>query len=308
MLRDSSIWPVVPVEASFDRKGVLDLRTLFAEIQGKLGAAPSEVQVPASELRSVSAGWVLARRGQLKEYTDHLLAAARECRGRKVEVVVVTHFERRGRRTPVAVPGEGAETLAQFAAAAGVVLVMSGGFEVLEYRTTAAPVSEVYLPRYQSSSGHIDRLEFARVAALELAVMGANAPAADDDTLNFLMAYSVGSVARLRGWVARANSLLAVRPAGYTAEDVLLETVPLQTHLLSSLARRIVKVEARLAREATVTIEDVISILEGGEAPPVEDEDTPSRPPINYDDPRILRPGERGLEDDPVGEAEGDDV
>ncbi len=308
MLRDPSFSPVVPVLATFDRKGVLDLRTLFAEIQGKLGAARSDVQVPSSELRSVSAGWVLGRRAQLKECADQLIAAASECEHRKVKVVVVTRFERRGRRIPVAVPGDGAEMLAQFAAAAGVILVLSGGFEVLEYRTTSTAVAEVYLPRYQSTRGHKDRLEFARIAALELAVMGAKAPAASDDVLSFLMAYSVGSVARLHRWIASANRLLAERPAKYTAEDVLGERVPLQPHQLRSLAHRFVAFEKRIAEEASVTIDDVIAILEGTAPSTVQEDIAPPRPTVNYDDPRTLRPGERGLEDDPVGEAEPDDV
>ncbi len=303
---DAAVYPAVVVDAHFDRYGVLDLRVLFADIGARLGAPAAAAQVPPSR-PPAAALWARGRRQQLREHADYFLAAVNACRGRSVEVVVVTHLGRRGLRTTAAIPGDGTETLTQFAAAAGVILVLSGGFEVLDHRTTAAPVTEIHFPRYRPTDP-VDRAEFARVAAGELARLDASQQADEPDVINYLLANTLGSVATLRGWVDRAAGLLAVRPAGYTCEDVLAETVPQRLHALKAAAERVVAAERRLALEAAVTVDDVSAILEAptlpASGPVAADETRPARPGRNYADPRVLRPGERRLEDDPVGETD----
>lgn len=305
MAADRSIYPAVVVDAQFDRHGALDLRVLFADIQARLpmpqadGRAPSHPSVAASL-------WARGRNQQLREHSDQFLAAVNACRGRMTSVVVVTHLERRGQRTVAAVPGLGTETLTQFAAAAGVALVLSGGFEVLEYRTTAAPVAEVYFPRYRPDDD-LDRAEFARAAGVELKLLEASQLADDRDVVAYLVANTLGSVGTLRAWIARAAELLPRRP-GYTAEDILAEAVLQQPHALKAAAERIVAAERRLANEARVTVDDVFAILGSSiaadEAPPDSSSDEPTRPVPNYADPQVRRPGERGLGDDQVGEAD----
>ena len=306
---DGTMHPAVVVDAHFDRDGGLDLRVLFADIQARLGAPSRAAHGPLSQASAANALWARGRRQQLREHADAFLAAVNACLGRDVRVVVVTHLERRGERTVAAVPGQGTETLTQFAAAAGVVLVLSGGFEVLDYRTTAVPVSEIYFPRYRPDDVG-DRAEFSRVAAVELAVLGASEQARDRDAVNYLLANTIGSIATLHAWVARARELRGRRPAEYTAEDLLAETMPQRLHALKTAAERIVLAERRLATEATVTVDDVYAIL-GGLAVPASARvagrvrvvpGKAARSARNYADPQVLRPGERRLEDDPVGE------
>ena len=309
MLADGGIYPAAVVDAHFSRDGALDLRILFAMIQARLGAPPTAVQVPGAWSQATAGLWAQGRRQQLREHADYFLAAVNACQGRDTRVVVVTHLGRRGERTVASVPGEGTETLVQFAAAAGVTLVLSGGFEVLDYRTTAAPTTEIYLPRYQPSQ-QVDRDEFIRVAQLELARLGSGALAASDDVINYLLANSLGSVAVLRGWVGRAVDLKPRLPAHYTSEDVLAQSVPKRPSALKAAAQRIVTVERRLAAESAVSLDDVFAILAGstsetdraakseasGDANATALETRP-----NYRDPQTRRPGERSLEHDPVG-------
>lgn len=311
MAKDGTIYPAIVVDAHFDRDGGLDLRILFADIGARLGVPQMAGHAGPSPSSAATALWARGRRQQLREHGDYFLAAVNACLGRGVKVVFVTHLERRGERTVAAVPGQGTETLTQFAAAAGVVLVLSGGFEVLDYRTTAAPVAEIHFPRYRPDDA-LDRAEFSRVAAIELAILGASERADDRDVVNYLLANTLGSIRTLRAWFGRAGELLTRRPAGYTAEDVLAETIPQRLHALKGAAERIVAAEARLASEATVTVDDVFAIL--GSLTPL----APARagcangaasgkvlrPTRNYADPQVLRPGERALGDDAVGEAD----
>lgn len=307
MATDSTIYPAVVVDAHFDRDGGLDLKSLFADIQARLGPPRGTGLAPTAKPDAATVLWARGRRQQLLGHDDAFLAAVNACLGRTVEVVVITHLERRGERIVAAVPGRGTETLTQFAAAAGVVLVLSGGFEVLDYRTTAAPVAEVQFRRYRPDDA-LDRAEFGRAAAVELASIGAGEQAGERDVVDYLLTHTLGSVGALRAWVARAAELLGRRPAGYTAEDVLAETTPQQPHALKAAAERIVAVEARLASEAKVTVDEVYAILGSLGGPDrsfgvdAERGSAAKRPRPNYANPQVLRPGERGPGDDPVGE------
>ncbi len=227
---------------------------------------------------------------------------------RDVEVVVITHFGRRGERTPAAVPGEGTESLVQFAAAVGIRLVLSGGYEVLEYRTTAAPVAEIHFPRYQPLIEG-DRAEFTRVARRELARLGAEDLVESPDAVNYLFANTLGSLSTLRVWITRVAELAVRLPADYTAEDLLAQAVPRRPGALRVAAQHIVAVEQRLTAEAAVSLSDVFAILAGdADALPGEPragtEAPPARPTPNYRDPQTRRPGERALVHDPVGDTD----
>lgn len=306
MAADGSIYPAVVVDAHFDRHEDLDLRHLFADIQARLPMPQADVRAP-SHPSAAALLWARGRHQQLREHSDQFLAAVNACQGRMTSVVVVKHLERRGERTTAAVPGQGTETLTQFAAAAGVALVLSGGFEVLDYRTTGALVAEVYFPRYRPDDD-LDQAEFARAAGVELELLDACELAKDGDAVAYLLANTLGSVGTLRTWVARAAELLLRRP-GYTAEDVLAEALPQRPHALKAAAERIVAVERRLASEERVTVDDVFAILASSsraDRPRSEDRalGTKSRPVPNYGDPKVLRPGERSPEDDQVGEAD----
>lgn len=307
MAADPGLRPAVVVDAPFDRGSVLDLRVLFATIQARLGAPEPSRQVATAALPAAGALWARGRRQQLREYADSFLAAVNACQGRGVEAVFVTHLARRGERPAAGAPGEGTETLAQFAAAAGVRLVLSGGYEVLDYRTTAAPVAEIHFPRYRPAA-ETDRAEFARVAGLELERLGAADLVAKTDVVDFLFAHTLGSVALLRGLVERAVELGARLPGGYTTEDILFHAAGTRPAALKAAAQRIVTVERRLAAEGAVGVDDVFAILAGPERDPLAlaGEAVEAGAPLakgrpNYRDPQTRRPGERSLVHDPVG-------
>lgn len=297
---DPSAHPAVAVDAYFDRDGVLDVRTLFASIQAQLGAPPVGVQFPDPGSLAAVGLWMQGRHRQIREHADYFLAAVQACRGRSVEVVIVTGLGHRGERVSAAAPGAGTETLTQFAAAAGVVLVLSGNLEVLDYRTTSTSVAEVHFPRYQPND-ESDRAEFGRITRRELARLGADS-ILRPDALNYLITHTLGSVGTLRAWVDRAMEVAQRLPDDYTAEDLLAYCQPQRLGALRDAARRIVAAEQRLANEARVSVTDVFAILSGASAaaPPAHDEPA-QRSSVNYRDPQTRRPGERNPIHDPVG-------
>ena len=317
MVDDLQIIPMFAVDAPFDRAGTLDLRFLFAEVMGELGAPPIGAQVSRSLTPAQRATVARGRKHQFREYGDFLLGAVADCLGRQVEVLVVRHLERSGLRAVAAVPGTGTETLVQFAAAAGVVLVLSGGYEVLDYRTTATTVAEVRVRRYDPGLGG-DVAEFARLAAAEIGdLLGPDVVAefarlaaaevndllgpdvvAESATIRYLMAQTLGSVEQLRTWARRARALLAARSGSGDPIEILKETVPARLHELKTAAQRILAAEAKLAAEDEVTVEELLDLLA---TKPAVTKAPPLRTP-RAAHPDGLRPGERGLIDDPVGE------
>lgn len=299
MAADPRLQPVVELDAPFDPKGALDLRFLFAELMGRLGAPPARAQVPPSASRAEVATWARGTRLQMRERADFHLASVAACRGRSVEAVFVRHLERSARHAKDVVPGQGTELLAHFAAAAGVVLVLSGGYEVLGHRTTAAPVEEVRVRRYDPGVPD-DVAEFTRVARDALAQIAPDV-AADGQAVLGLLAQTLGSVATLRAWTERAQALVAERGPGADAVDALSDSAPSTLAALREEAKQIRAWEARLEREAAVSVDDVLALLTGGG----ETAEEPAAPAVAPAAPRRhpdgLRPGERGLFDDPVG-------
>lgn len=306
MAEDARILPLAVVDAAFDPKGVLDLRFLFADLMARVGAAPVGIQLPRTRTPAETAVWARGRRQQLRETADFHLGAVAACHGRDVEVVVVRHLERSGQRGQVAARGAGTETLVQFAAAAGVILVLSGGYEVLDYRTTAAAFEEVRVRRYDPGLDD-DVAEFGRVVTDELAdFLGADL-ASDNRTVRDLMAQTLGSVALLRAWSQRARALRGARGAACDPLAALDDTAPMSLHQLKAAAVRIRASEARLAAEAGVTVDEVLALLSGSEPDEVVGEQgatvTTKRARRHPDG---LRPGERGLVDDQVGQTSAD--
>lgn len=307
MDQDPRLWPVVTVDATFTHDGNLDLKWVMSSIQAEIGAPPKDVALPPSARAADRDAWRRRRRLQWREFADFLFGAVDACVGRDTELVVIRHLERRGDRTPQVAPGFGTEFLVQFAAAAKVKLVLSGGFEVLEYRTVAAPCLDVPIGRYNPAVAE-DRTAFAAVASEELARLGCADIAGSEDGLDDLMTVSLGSVEALRQWVARAVELRPDRP-DVAPEDLLGEAAIVAPHALKAAAERIVKAEQKLARERDVTLGDVFALLtqstraehSQGAAKVVELRDQAA-----VGESRDLRPGERRLEDDPVGEGESD--